>query len=68
MIVSRRSFLQSSATAPVIAVLPQGVFGFEPSTQRAVIRTEIEIGRIRPELHGHFAEHLGSCVYGGLCG
>ena len=21
---------------------------------------------VRPELHGHFAEHLGSCVYGGL--
>jgi alpha-L-arabinofuranosidase len=25
-----------------------------------------EIGRINPELHGHFAEHLGSCTYGGL--
>src|SRR6266568_760340 len=25
-----------------------------------------EIGLIAPEFHGHFAEHLGSCVYGGL--
>ena len=25
-----------------------------------------EIGTVRPELHSHFAEHLGSCVYGGL--
>jgi alpha-N-arabinofuranosidase len=25
-----------------------------------------EIGIIQPELHGHFAEHLGTCVYGGL--
>ena len=24
------------------------------------------IGRVRPELHGQFAEHLGGCVYGGL--
>lgn len=24
------------------------------------------IATIRPELYGHFAEHLGSCVYGGL--
>jgi alpha-L-arabinofuranosidase len=24
------------------------------------------IGVVRPELHGHFAEHLGSCTYGGL--
>ena len=26
----------------------------------------VEIGVIRPELHGHFAEHLGTCIYGGL--
>ena len=24
------------------------------------------IGIIRPELHGHFLEHLGSAVYGGV--
>ncbi len=24
------------------------------------------IGTVRPELYGHFAEHLGGCVYGGL--
>jgi alpha-N-arabinofuranosidase len=32
----------------------------------AVIYPDTEIGKIRPELHGHFAEHLGSCIYGGL--
>ncbi len=34
--------------------------------RRVEIRTAEEIGRIRPELHGQFAEHLGSCIYGGL--
>ena len=30
------------------------------------MRPGVEIGVIRPELHSHFAEHLGSCVYGGF--
>lgn len=31
-----------------------------------VIHTEEPIGRIRPETHGHFLEHLGSATYGGI--
>jgi len=31
-----------------------------------VVRSDAEIGAVRPEFHGHFAEHLGACVYGGL--
>lgn len=34
--------------------------------QRLQVLADSEIGVVRPELHGHFAEHLGSCVYGGL--
>lgn len=30
------------------------------------VRADIEIARVRPELHGQVAEHLGSCAYGGL--
>lgn len=30
------------------------------------IRADSEIGQVRPELHGHFAEHLGACIYGGI--
>jgi alpha-N-arabinofuranosidase len=30
------------------------------------IRANVEQGTIRPELHSHFAEHLGTCTYGGL--
>jgi len=31
-----------------------------------LIRAEQEEGRVSPLLHSQFAEHLGSCVYGGL--
>jgi alpha-N-arabinofuranosidase len=31
-----------------------------------VLRTREEIGLIRPELHGHFLEHLGTATYGGI--
>ena len=38
------------------------------NTQRLTILADTEIGLIRPAFHGQFAEHLGSCVYGGLWG
>jgi alpha-N-arabinofuranosidase len=31
-----------------------------------LIHAQDDIGRIRPELHGHFLEHLGTGVYGGI--
>ena len=30
------------------------------------VHTDAEIGTIEPALHGHFAEHLGRCIYGGI--
>ena len=30
------------------------------------MRADVPIGVVRPEFHGQFAEHLGSCVYGGI--
>src|SRR5580704_11363146 len=55
--MSRRGFvLGGAATALSWAALEQ----------RVEVQTASEIGTVRPELHGHFAEHLGSCVYGGL--
>jgi alpha-N-arabinofuranosidase len=42
------------------------VFSQDPTAQSVVIRPSVEIGVVRPELHSHFAEHLGSCIYGGL--
>ncbi|AHG01675.1 alpha-N-arabinofuranosidase (plasmid) [Halostagnicola larsenii XH-48] len=33
---------------------------------RVTVHTEATIDRIAPEVHGHFAEHLGRCIYGGI--
>ncbi|GGN20297.1 alpha-N-arabinofuranosidase [Halarchaeum nitratireducens] len=33
---------------------------------RVTVHPEARIDRIEPELHGHFSEHLGRCVYDGL--
>jgi len=30
------------------------------------VRRHEEIDRVDPEVHGHFAEHLGRCIYGGI--
>ena len=30
------------------------------------INTRKSEGRIAPEIYGHFAEHLGRCIYGGI--
>ncbi len=36
------------------------------SVQRVVVAPHEEIGRVNPYVHGHFAEHLGELVYGGV--
>lgn len=64
---SRREFVAGVSTSSAAALLltawpiPQA-----DSTTRVLVRADDEIGMIRPDLHGQFAEHLGSCVYGGL--
>ena len=37
-----------------------------PRARITVLADEPPIGFIRPELHGHFAEHLGRCVEDGI--
>jgi len=64
--VSRRRFLADGSVASLLAFFPHGVFADSSKTQRFVVRADAEIGLVRPEFHGHFAEHLGSCIYGGL--
>ncbi|EJN57632.1 alpha-N-arabinofuranosidase [Halogranum rubrum] len=36
------------------------------SDSRVTVHTEARIDRIEPEVHGHFAEHLGRCIYDGV--
>jgi alpha-L-arabinofuranosidase len=50
----------------VASLLPRAVFSQGAGNRKAVVHADQEIGIIRPELHSHFAEHLGSCVYGGI--
>ncbi|MGH9431111.1 MAG: alpha-N-arabinofuranosidase [Terriglobia bacterium] len=64
--MSRRQFAANSAALSLSALVPKGLFGESNSAQNVVIRSDAEIGVVRPEFHGQFAEHLGSCVYGGL--
>lgn len=61
--VSRRRFAQAAAAAVITA---RRGFGWQTAEQTIEIHAGVAIGAIKPELHGHFAEHLGSCTYGGL--
>lgn len=64
--VSRRRFVRDTAAVSLATLLPGNVFSQAPAAQTVVVHPDSAIGTIRPELHSHFAEHLGSCVYGGL--
>ena len=33
---------------------------------KLIVNTEVTKGHIRKEIQGHFSEHLGRCIYGGL--
>jgi alpha-N-arabinofuranosidase len=59
-VISRRALL---AGAPALLVSRGSA---QTAVRRAVVHANVEIAPIRPELHGHFAEHLGTCTYGGL--
>ncbi len=43
-----------------------GVSGQTPSENKLVIHADREVARIAPEIYGHFAEHLGRCIYDGF--
>ncbi len=61
--ITRRRF---GAAALFTALTPRRSFPAASEETRLNIRPEAVSGAIRPELHGHFAEHLGTCIYGGI--
>lgn len=64
--MSRRAFTAGVASLPLLQLIPRGISG-PPSVRRQVrIQVDSEIGLVRPELHGQFAEHVGACIYGGI--
>ena len=62
---SRRQFAQAAAAASLTSLLPR-VAAAPAAARKVEVLADSEIGTVRPEFHSHFAEHLGSCVYGGL--
>ena len=52
------AFAASSLAAPGLAA--------EPATVTLTVSAEAAGPRIEPEVYGHFAEHLGTGIYGGL--
>ena len=63
---TRRDLVRTGAALSLASLVPRGVFSATTANKKAVIHADQEIGTVRPEFHGHFAEHLGSCVYGGI--
>jgi alpha-N-arabinofuranosidase len=63
---TRRQFATAAGAASLTTLLPRGVWGYASAAKKAVIHADQEIGTVRPEFHSNFAEHLGSCVYGGM--
>src|ERR1035441_6663889 len=63
---SRRQFARAGTAVSLAALLPRSVFSNTTAAKKAVVHADNEIGTVRPEFHSHFAEHLGSCTYGGI--
>ena len=61
---TRRGFMLGAGAVSAAILTSRRGFSLEPAG--VSIDASKEIGLIRPELHGQFAEHLGSCIYGGL--
>ena len=65
-LISRRAFAFGGAAFSISALAQKTALSTPPKDQPVTVRPDVGIATIRPELHGHFAEHLGSCIYGGL--
>jgi alpha-N-arabinofuranosidase len=64
--ISRRTLLVRSAQSAAFVLTARKGAPAQARVSRVAVHVRQQVGRIRPELHGHFAEHLGSCTYGGL--
>jgi alpha-N-arabinofuranosidase len=66
--MKRRDFLNTAFTGGLI--LLTGKTSVRPQAKLADARIEVllnePIGRIAPEIYGHFAEHLGGVIYDGI--
>jgi alpha-N-arabinofuranosidase len=63
--LTRRQFLAGATLAPALSTLIPARSAAATDSRIEVLLDE-PIGRIAPEIHGHFAEHLGGVVYDGI--
>ena len=66
MRMSRRDFVVGGAAAGFYVLTQKRASGAVAEERRISINPDATIAVIRPELHSNFAEHLGSCIYGGI--
>jgi alpha-L-arabinofuranosidase len=71
--MGRRDFLVAAAAGGAGALLPgwaRGAGAWRGQTSSADARIEVlldePVGTIAPEIYGHFTEHLGGVIYGGV--
>src|SRR5213594_3316092 len=70
MVASRRQFLKGAAgtaTAWIIGrISDYPVLSAQPADSRIEVLLNEPVGKISPEIYGHFVEHLGGVVYDGI--
>jgi alpha-L-arabinofuranosidase len=69
--MKRRQFIKSAVAGSAMVLVHRASPGMTTCLSRSTdSRIEVlinePIGRINPEIYGHFAEHLGGVVYGGI--
>ena len=64
--LTRRGLIFTAGAAAATILTSRRGLGSPAANLSVGVDLGKETGAIRPELHGHFAEHLGSCIYGGL--
>jgi alpha-L-arabinofuranosidase len=67
-LMRRREFLGAAAGAGITLLAKNTPSAFNPQSvdSRVEVLVSEPIGRIAPEIYGHFAEHLGGVVYDGI--
>ena len=63
---TRRNFVALGTATLFSALTPRKGFTNDLVEESIQVTPDDTIGLIHPELHGQFAEHLGSCIYNGL--
>src|SRR5690349_19551756 len=63
--MTRRQFMQKTALATA-AVLATPTARADSTEHSIEILLEEPIGRISPDLYGHFTEHIGGVIYDGI--